>query len=75
MSGIIEHILARRSIRRYTEDPVEEEDIRRLLVAGMSAPSSGNEQPWHFVVINERSVLDDITKFHPSAVMVKEPAA
>ena len=68
----MEAILSRRSIRKYTSSPVPDSLVEELLKAGMSAPSSGNEQPWHFVVINERSVLDNITKFHPYATMVKE---
>ncbi|MGI6575033.1 MAG: nitroreductase family protein [bacterium] len=64
-------ILARRSIRRYTEEQVGEADIIYLLKAAMSAPSAHNEQPWHFVVINERRILDEVPKFHENAQMLK----
>lgn len=36
----------------------------------MSAPSAGNQQPWHFVIITERAILDEIPKFHPFARML-----
>lgn len=68
----MEAILSRRSIRRYTKDPVPDEIIRELLEAAMSAPSAGNEQPWHFVVIKDRKILDEIPKFHPYSAMLRE---
>jgi nitroreductase len=47
-----------------------------MLEAAMSAPSAGNEQPWHFVVIKERSLLEAIPKFHPYSHMLHgAPAA
>jgi nitroreductase len=68
----MEAILSRRSIRRYTPDPVPEEVIQELLAAAMSAPSASNEQPWQFVVIDDRHLLDEIPKFHPYAGMLKQ---
>jgi nitroreductase len=65
-------ILSRRSIRKYTTEPVPDHLIKELLEAAMSAPSAGNEQPWHFIVINDRQILDEIPKFHPYSHMVKE---
>lgn len=53
-----EAIHTRRSIRRYTSQPVPEDTIRELLEAAMFAPSAGNQQPWHFVVIDDREILD-----------------
>lgn len=65
-------ILSRRSIRKYTEQPVSDETIKELLEAAMSAPSAGNEQPWHFLVIRERQILDEIPKFHQYSHMLKD---
>ena len=65
-------ILSRRSIRKYTEGPVPDEVLNELLAAAMSAPSAGNQQPWHFVVIRERGILDEIPKYHPYSAMLKE---
>lgn len=67
-------ILSRRSVRRYTAQGVEEKDVRKLLEAGMSAPSAGNERPWHFVVIRDRQTLEGVMEFHPYAKMLKEAA-
>ena len=68
----MEAILSRRSIRRYTDKPVPEEVITELLRAAMSAPSASNEQPWQFVIIDDRRILDEIPRFHPYAHMLKE---
>jgi len=64
-------ITTRRSIRRYTSDVVPDETVFELLRAAMAAPTAGNE-PWHFVVIRDRSLLEAITKFHPHAEMLKQ---
>ncbi|NLD50386.1 MAG: nitroreductase family protein [Clostridiaceae bacterium] len=71
----MEAILNRRSIRKYTDKPVTEEDIRCLLQAAMSAPSAGNQQPWHFVIIRDRSILLKITEVHPYSQMLAQAQA
>ena len=63
-------VLERRSVRRYTAQDVEEKDVKKLLEAGMAAPSAGNEQPWHFVVVRDRGLLRDIMEVHPYAHML-----
>jgi nitroreductase len=68
----MEAILSRRSIRRYTSKPVPEELMKELLEAAMSAPSASNEQPWQFVIIDDRRILDEIPRLHPYAHMLKE---
>ena len=64
-------ILTRRSIRKYTGEPVSEEMIRKMLEAGMAAPSANNQQPWQFVVITDRKLLNAVPKFHEYAQMLK----
>jgi len=68
----IEAILTRRSVRRFSDQPVSEEEITLLLRAAMQAPSAGNAQPWHFVVVTDRGALDAIPAFHPFAKMTAE---
>jgi nitroreductase len=65
-------ILTRRSVRSYTAQPVSAEAIDQVLHAAMQAPSSNNEQPWHFIVIHERAILDAVPTFHPYAAMLPE---
>ncbi|MFC1873455.1 nitroreductase family protein [Chloroflexota bacterium] len=68
----MEAILSRRSIRKYTLEAVSQKLIDKLLAAAMSAPSAGNEQPWQFLVINDRSILAEVPNYHPFSKMVPE---
>jgi nitroreductase len=65
-------LLTRRSIRKYIAKPISEAVVYELVRAGMNAPSAGNAQPWHFVVIRDRQLLDAVPGFHPNAQMIKE---
>jgi len=65
-----ETIITRRSIRKYKKRPISQEIIRKLLQAASSAPSAGNQQPWHFVILDDRKILNVIHTFHPSAKML-----
>jgi F420 biosynthesis protein FbiB-like protein len=47
----LDAIAARRSIRRFTDQPVRDEDLRTILTAATQAPSGKNAQPWRFVVV------------------------
>ncbi len=67
-----EDILGRRSIRKYRKDPVSNQMITELLEAAMAAPSAGNQQPWHFIVIKEKETLEEIPKMNKNAWMVKD---
>lgn len=71
----MEAILSRRSIRHYTDDPVPEALVQQLLRAAMAAPSASNQQPWQFIVVDERRVLNDFMKFHPYSSMLAEAKA
>ncbi|HKJ66048.1 MAG TPA: nitroreductase family protein [Desulfopila sp.] len=67
-----EAIRTRRSIRKFTGEAVPQEMIQLILEAAMLAPSAGNQQPWHFVVVTDRQKLDAIPEFHPYAAMLRE---
>lgn len=56
-------ILERRSVRNYKKKQVPENLVRRILEAGRYAPSTGNYQPWSFIVIRDKEVLDNIESF------------
>lgn len=68
---MIDAIFNRRSIRKYTDEKIPYEKVEDILKAGMAAPSAGNEQPWHFVVIDDKDTMMAITKFHPYSSMLK----
>lgn len=67
----IQRLCSRRSIRRYTPAIVPDDMVTAVLTAAMHAPSAGNQQPWHFLVIRERLLLDAVPDFHPYAGMLK----
>lgn len=69
---MLEVIFKRRSIRKYTAQPVAEEAVTNLLRAAMSAPSARDQRPWHFIVIRERALLDAIPGVHPHSQMLRE---
>jgi nitroreductase len=69
---LIQTILSRRSIRRYTDEPVGEADIRTLLEAAMAAPSASNRKPWQFIVVTRRQTLDALAEAHPHGDMLFE---
>lgn len=50
----------RRSIRKYTQEPVSKEDIDLLMHAAMSGPSACNKTPWEFYVITDEAVLEKL---------------
>ena len=68
----MKEIFERRSIRKYTNQPVSDDDIEKILRAAMAAPSAGNQQPWEFIIIKDKKLLNDITKVHPYSQMLKE---
>lgn len=68
----IQAIHTRRSIRRFRSESVSETIIEDILSAAMMAPSAGNQQPWQFVVITDRTRLDSIVDIHPHASMITQ---
>jgi len=71
---LIDTIFARRSIREYTNEKVSKKDIKTMLEAAMATPSASNLKLWHFIVITNRKMLDNLAKIHPySKMLVKTP--
>jgi nitroreductase len=57
---IFEVIKGRRSIRRFQDESVPDEHLRLILQAACQAPSGNNRQPWHFVVVKNKKVLQEM---------------
>jgi nitroreductase len=53
-------VKSRRSVRKFKDTPVPEEHLMAILDAARLAPTSGNQQPWKFLVLRERSRIDDL---------------
>ncbi len=54
---LFDAIQGRKSIRRFKQAPVPDDDIRKIIDAGRLAPSASNVQPWNFIVIKDRTIL------------------
>lgn len=68
----LQAIATRRSVRSFKPDPIDSELIDKIMNAAMHAPSAHNEQPWHFILIDDRKVLDEIPKIQPYSKMLLE---
>ena len=68
----IEALLSRRSIRRYTAEPVSDADVETLLGAAMSAPTAFNQQSWRFVVVRDEPIRERLSKASQHAGMLAD---
>ncbi|MGB2579193.1 nitroreductase [Elusimicrobium simillimum] len=62
MNEVMKNILTRRSIRKYKAEQLKEEDLKIILEAGRLAPSAMNLQPWHFTVVQNKTIIDEMGK-------------
>jgi nitroreductase len=67
---VYQAILSRRSIRQFRKNSVSDQLCTKLLKAAMQAPSAHNTQPWHFIVIDKREIMNEIINFHRWAKML-----
>lgn len=70
--NVIDAILTRRSIRKFTGQVISGDQLDLLLKCGFQAPSAYNLQPWHFVVVKEKENLEKIADIHPYAKMLPQ---
>ncbi len=68
----IETILTRRSIRDFQNEAISDESEHQLLKAAMAAPSAGNQQPWHFIMVHSSDLKDRLAEAHPYAKMASK---
>lgn len=66
-NAVIETILARRSIRKYTAQPVEREKLELIVKCGINAPSGLNKQPWEVRVVDDAAYIDGLTALYVKA--------
>lgn len=57
-----EAIRERRSVRKYTGDPVTDDEVQGILAAAIAAPSAGNAQPWRFIVVRDRGLREGLVQ-------------
>ncbi|MGE5627006.1 MAG: nitroreductase family protein [Solirubrobacterales bacterium] len=71
---MLEVISNRRSIRKYTDKPLEEDTLLKIIEAGVLAPSGSNTQPWHFIVIKSKEMREKVAKVsHNQSWMCSAP--
>ncbi|MCI8468745.1 MAG: nitroreductase family protein [Eggerthellaceae bacterium] len=64
-------IFERASVRQYSDQPVTDHEVDRLLRAAMAAPSAGNQQPWEFYVTRNPALAERLAACSPYAVAAK----
>jgi nitroreductase len=72
MNPVIETMRTRRSVRRYTSEPIDDAALEQLLEAAIWAPSAVNLQPWSFGVIRDRALLERYADL-ATAIYLTEP--
>ena len=63
--SVLEVMKQRKSVRKYLNTPVSEEQIQKLMEAAMTAPSAMNKRPWHFYVIKSEDKLKKVKDAMP----------
>ncbi|MDR2010845.1 MAG: nitroreductase family protein [Bacteroidales bacterium] len=74
---VIENILSRKSVRNYTDQKITEEQFDIMLRAAMAAPSAQNRQPWCFIIVDDRALLETMgtSEILPYSKMTGKAAA
>lgn len=62
-------LINRRSIRRYTEQPIPADDVKLILEAGLMAPTSKNARAWQFVAVEDKEMLERLSQCKPAGAM------
>ena len=71
----METIYKRRSVRKYTETPVTDAQVKQIIRAGMAAPSAKNSQEWVFIVLREPEIYKTFSEVHVNAFAMKTAQA
>ncbi|WP_302612263.1 nitroreductase family protein, partial [uncultured Duncaniella sp.] len=64
-----ELIINRRSIRKYTDEPIAQEDVRLILEAALLSPTSKSARAWQLVAIEDKSTLEQLAACKPAGAM------
>ena len=64
LNPVLSNIMARRSIRKYLDKPVEHEKLEVIVRAGINAPSGMNRQPWIIRVVEDQKLIADVTEVY-----------
>ena len=76
MNPSLQFIFNRRSVRKYEKKEIPEGMFTDLFEAAMAAPSAVAKDPWHFILVRDREMLDKIVQILPNGQMLRQaPAA
>jgi nitroreductase len=75
MMDVFSAIQGRRSIRKYSSKPIEEEKLNKILEAGRLAPSANNRQSWKFIVVRDPEKRDKLMEAAGGQAFVGEAPA
>jgi nitroreductase len=70
MNPKLDSLFSRRSVRRYTDQPVTAETVQDLLEAAMAAPSACAKDPWEFIVLQDAGLRAKVASFLPNGPML-----
>jgi len=74
MNDLLQLMLNRRSVRKYTGEAIPEDKIKLILQAGLASATSKNRKPWEFVVVQEKETLQTLAKCRTGAAKMLENA-
>lgn len=72
MENLHDLLVRRRSIRKYTEEPISADDVRLILEAGLLAPTSKSSRSWQFVAVDDKSMLERLAQCKPAGAIPLE---
>jgi len=58
----LDAIMTRKSVRKYESKKVPEDILEQILRAGRQAPSANNKQPWHFIIVTDQDIKEQLSK-------------
>jgi len=69
MNSVIETIKKRRTTRTFKSEQLKDEELEMIIDAGVWAPSGHNMQPWHFTVLQNREIMDELNRDSKKAAL------
>lgn len=60
MNQTLETIKNRRSVRKYQDKQIKDEELEKILESAIYAPTGHNDQPWHFTIIQNKDLINEI---------------
>lgn len=72
---VLDNIAQRKSVRSFTDETVSKDQLEKIVRAGMAAPSAINKQPWAFIVLTDKTMMNALAEKLPNAKMLSQAAA